>query len=133
MQYRAVPAVAACIVHVHQQFIWCTAYAQYTHCHSHSTAASDDNTPCTVSATGCRLDRAPYGLQLAMLHSLLRQWLYCCPTCVCRRKPASAPAGWWGTPQEPSLLASLGEFTESMGSAMAALGMFAQVRLGPLS
>jgi hypothetical protein len=51
-----------------------------------------------------------------------------CHICVCRRKPASAPAGWWGTPQEPSLLASLGEFTESMGSAMAALGMFAQVR-----
>jgi hypothetical protein len=47
---------------------------------------------------------------------------------LCRRKPSSAPAGWWGSPQEPSLLASLGEFTESMGSTMAALGMFAQVR-----
>lgn len=48
---------------------------------------------------------------------------------MCRRKPAAAPAGWSGAAQEPSLLASLGEFTESMGSAMAALGMFAQVCL----
>jgi hypothetical protein len=47
---------------------------------------------------------------------------------MCRRKPhAAPPPDWSSSREEPSALRSLADFTDSMGSAMAALGLFAQV------
>ncbi|KAF6266373.1 hypothetical protein COO60DRAFT_1697360 [Scenedesmus sp. NREL 46B-D3] len=89
----------------------------------------------------CRVGEGADATRLA--HHYLEDWntgeffMLSAPRSGClawlRRKPASAPAGLWGAPQEPSLLASLGEFTESMGSVVAALGMFAQGLAGGLA
>ncbi|WIA15492.1 hypothetical protein OEZ85_002130 [Tetradesmus obliquus] len=89
----------------------------------------------------CRVGEGADATRLA--HHYLEDWntgeffMLAAPRSGCmawlRRKPAAAPAGWSGAAQEPSLLASLGEFTESMGSAMAALGMFAQGLAGGLA
>lgn len=55
--------------------------------------------------------------------------------CCCRRRPRLGPDGWFGgvggpgdmQQQEPGFLHSLSDFLDTMGSGMAALGLFAQV------
>jgi hypothetical protein len=59
-------------------------------------------------------------------------------SCPCRRRPHLGADGWFRSvgdqqqqeqrQQEPGLLHSLSDFLDSMGSIMAALGLFSQVR-----